>query len=321
MAHLCARAVLIASCDLVRICSRCPDGIYLKHFLDSAQICAGSFLAFIALSRGYRSRAFASTCWDLLHLRHPPYSKRLDQVRSWLDTLLYVPHHVVSLICCMLAFLLVWMSRNENEPQSAQRASSLIAAALASAFGLSVYVAFAFFLVMLAWALWQIAPSSANCYPPILLAAGGAGASILSVCLSCESWLTRPPGIDGGSVFSFAIRDMIPPDWLMASNFLTNLATHPPCSGAQLVRFVSARPGSCLELGFYFGNPSHLPCSRAARTESRSPAERSLVFIVVSHSSPIISFVRSSESCNSNDFGSESAPSSHNFSLLLSRRR
>jgi hypothetical protein len=32
------------------------------------------------------------------------------QVTSWLDTVLWVPHHLASLVCGVFGFLLVWMS-------------------------------------------------------------------------------------------------------------------------------------------------------------------------------------------------------------------
>ena len=36
-----------------------------------------------------------------------------DQVDSWMDSVLWVPHHVAGLVCCLLGFLLVWMAKGE----------------------------------------------------------------------------------------------------------------------------------------------------------------------------------------------------------------
>src|SRR6202035_2010748 len=78
------------------------------------------------------------------------------QLNSWYDSLLFVPHHIASMVCCMLAFLLAW-SEGQNGSHRPAASVVFIAAALASAFGLSVYVAFGFFLLLILWALWQVA--------------------------------------------------------------------------------------------------------------------------------------------------------------------
>jgi hypothetical protein len=69
------------------------------------------------------------------------------------------------MVCCLFAFLLAGMAR-KNIVQSVV----LIALALASAFGLSIYVTFAFFLVMLVWAAWQMAFE--RVFRPALVLAG-----------------------------------------------------------------------------------------------------------------------------------------------------
>ena len=76
----------------------------------------------------------------------------------------------------MFAFLLAWIT-GENGGQKRPMIVILIAFALASAFGLSIYVAFGFFLIMLVWGIWQIAferrPYQHCCW------AGGIGAAVL----------------------------------------------------------------------------------------------------------------------------------------------
>ena len=59
----------------------------------------------------------------------------------------------------MLAFLLAW-TEGQNGSHTRTASVVLIAAALASAFGLSIYVAFGFFLLMILWALWQVTVES-----------------------------------------------------------------------------------------------------------------------------------------------------------------
>jgi hypothetical protein len=38
-----------------------------------------------------------------------------DQVGSWMDSVLWVPHHIAGLVCCLVGFLLVWMSKGEAD--------------------------------------------------------------------------------------------------------------------------------------------------------------------------------------------------------------
>ena len=76
----------------------------------------------------------------------------------------------------MFGFLLAW-----NSEQSTLRANAFrvvfMAGAFASAFGLSIYVAFAFFLVMLPWVAWQLIASRRAPRPVLYLAAGAVGSA------------------------------------------------------------------------------------------------------------------------------------------------
>ncbi len=56
-------------------------------------------------------------------------------------------------LCCLLAFLFLWRTRESINRGARHWAVVLAAVAFASAFGLSVYVAFGFALLMLAWLL------------------------------------------------------------------------------------------------------------------------------------------------------------------------
>ncbi len=86
------------------------------------------------------------------------------------------------LMCCMFALLLAWREGRETAHRSSLGVA-LIATALASAFGISIYVTFAFFLVMVAWAIWQFMVEHAP-QPPLFLVAGGAGALLLLIPVS-----------------------------------------------------------------------------------------------------------------------------------------
>ncbi|MGA2727872.1 MAG: hypothetical protein ABSE96_08670 [Terracidiphilus sp.] len=314
MAHLSVQGVLIASSIWSGFALAALIGIYLKHFLDPGPDLRRRFLESISLL-AVTGLGFCAICWDIFYLHQPPlfdakfWTK--EPLASWLDTLLYAPHHVVGLICCMFVFLLVWMSCNENK---AKRSATIvsIAFALSSAFGLSVYVTFAFFLVMVAWAVWQMT-FERRLLPVLSLAAGGAGASILLLPFLKEL-AHATSGIHGGSVFSFAIRDMIPADWLPASSFIQNFATHHPLVTLSLVRLSLLTPGYMIELGFYFAILLiYLVPALRGRARLSSP-ELSLLFIATT-TLVLVSFMRSSV-LQSDDFGLR-APLFAQFALLL----
>jgi hypothetical protein len=81
-----------------------------------------------------------------------------DQVTSWTNSLLWVPHHVAATAACMLGFVFLWHAGRNLEHTVRQRVLLAILAAMgfASAAGLSVYVTFAFALFLFAAALFWV---------------------------------------------------------------------------------------------------------------------------------------------------------------------
>jgi hypothetical protein len=311
MAHLPARAVFIASCVWAGFSLAALNGVYLKHFLAAGIRLRGQFLRSIALLMV----TGLGICANLLHFFGLPRASiegsAEHQIASWLISLLYVPHHIASLVCCMLAFLLAWMAGKDGG-RGRTASVALIAVALASAFGLSIYVAFAFFLVMLAWALWQVAIERTP-RPALLLAAGGAGAAILLIPYLWELTHTASK-IEGGSVFALAVREMIPPNGLLALPLFQHLAAGHPLTALNLAKLVLLAPGYALELGFYFAVfLIYLVPAWRGRTPL-TPAQRSLVFIAAA-TIPFISLIRSGV-LDINDFGLRGALLLQ-FALLL----
>jgi len=301
MTHLPIRAVFIASCVWGGFALAALIGLYLKHFLVSEANLRRRFLLAISLLM-VTGLDICVHLWNFVFLHFLPRADlewwSAGQIASWLDSLLWVPHHVASMVCCMFALLLAWMDGQEGTRRQAA-SGALIAAALASAFGLSIYVAFAFFLVMLAWALWQIAiertPRS-----PLLLAAGGAGAVVL--LLPYLSELTHNSSeMHGGAIFTFAIREMFSPDGLLASHSFQLLAAGHPLAARNLANLILLLPGYSTELGFYFVVflAYLVPAWRGRKP--LTPAQRSLVFIVAV-TLLIVSVMRSSVLAT-NDFG------------------
>jgi hypothetical protein len=81
-----------------------------------------------------------------------------DQVTSWTDSLLWVPHHVAATSACMLGFVFLWHAGRPLQHTRRQRVllATLAAMGFASAAGLSVYVTFAFALFLFAAALFWL---------------------------------------------------------------------------------------------------------------------------------------------------------------------
>jgi hypothetical protein len=82
-----------------------------------------------------------------------------DQVTSWTNSLLWVPHHVAATSACALGLIFLWHAGRPAEHTRRQRIqlATLAAMGFASAAGLSVYVTFAFMLFLFAAATFWLA--------------------------------------------------------------------------------------------------------------------------------------------------------------------
>jgi hypothetical protein len=303
MARLPVRAVITGGCVWAGLILGSLNGLYLKYFLDAG----GRLRKQLLRSVGLLMVTGLDICvilWNAFYFHLPlssnPEDWSKDPVVSWLDTLLWSPHHVVAMVCCMLAFLLAWMAA-KSDGQWRFTSVLLIGAALASAFGLSVYVTFAFFLVMICWGIWQVTFEH-RVQPTLLLGVGGVCALILLLPYLIE--LTHASsGMEGGSAFAFYVRQMIPPEKLLSSGIFQQVRHSQ--SGQVLAKLVLLAPGYVLEFGVYLVVLFIylIPAWRVNRC--LSPAHRSLVFIAVS-TIPLTSLLRSSV-LTINDFGMRSA--------------
>ena len=119
-----------------------------------------------------------------------------EQVSSWMDSVLWNPHHVSALVVCLLGFLLLWNVRSTSWRDKII-AIVIAGAAFATACGLSVFVTFTFAVFMAVWLLvtlheqkWPVAG---------LLSLSG----VLAVCLALPllKTLLAPAGAGGFAVF------------------------------------------------------------------------------------------------------------------------
>jgi hypothetical protein len=257
MTHLPVRSVFTASCIWAGFAFAALIGLYLKYFLAVGPRLRRQFLLAIALLP-VTGLDVAVVAWNLFcyHISPPAdleaWSR--DGIPSWLHTLFWAPHHLVSMLCCMFAFLLAWMTPGSDARNRAW-STILIAFALSSAFGLSIYVTFAFFLVMATWVIWQMT-FERDWKRPLLLACGGAGALVLLIPYlhqlthSISGNSTRSIGTPA-PLFSFAVRQMIPPGGLLSTRLFHSFALSAGAAD-NLAKLLLLVPGYVLELGFFF---------------------------------------------------------------------
>ncbi len=100
-----------------------------------------------------------------------------DQVTSWVGTMLWVPHHLASLIACLTGFLLLWTAPAARRGTVAALATAGFC--FATAAGCSVYVTFAFASFLAVWGLIAIVQKWYR--DSALLAASGCLAALLVV--------------------------------------------------------------------------------------------------------------------------------------------
>ncbi|HEU5457246.1 MAG TPA: hypothetical protein VFU68_01380, partial [Terracidiphilus sp.] len=301
MAQLPVRAVFLASSVWSGFALTALIGLYLKHFLQVGARLRKQFLQALLLMT-VTGLDLLLIVWMLLAYHVPPPADleawSRDGIVSWLHTLLWAPHHMAGMLGCMFAFLLAWLAQRET---GQQRAWSVvwIALALASAFGTSIYVAFAFFLLAVTWGLWQLAVER-TAWATMLLGIGGAGATILLIPYLWE--LTHgASGLHGGSVLGFTIRQMIPPDGLAATALVQHLAGGSQHAAQDLARVILLLPGYAVELGFFFA-VLLVYLVPAWRGRMRLDASRrTLVFLAVAIL-PFLTAIRS-DVLSVNDFG------------------
>lgn len=96
-----------------------------------------------------------------------------EQITAWIGSLLWVPHHVAALIACIFAFMILFYHRNESGVLV--RGASIVTAglSLASAVGLSTWVAMVFAVF---WGISALAALFRKSDTNLLLPLIGAGA-------------------------------------------------------------------------------------------------------------------------------------------------
>ena len=306
MTHLPVRAVYVASCVWGGFILAALIGLYLKHFLAAGARLRKQFLLAVSLLlvSGFASMLIL---WRVFFshggLPGAPQIWAVEQLNSWYDSLLFVPHHISSMVCCMFAFLLAW---KEQEAKSSKITIPLVfmAASFASAFGLSIYVAFCFFVVMIAWALWLIAFQRVH-RPVVWLALGGIGACVLLLPYLSElrggSSGTHTSGSGGGGIFGFSIRETFSPNAILVSSLMRPLVHAHAQAALNTAKAIVLLPGLLIELGlFLLVLIVYMVPAFRGRTRLTA-AQKSLAFIAVA--ALVLTSCLRSNVLTINDFG------------------
>lgn len=163
------------------------------------------------------------------------------QITSWMDALLWTPHHVICLVACMVGFLVLLEAA---ETKSHRTVSIFLAGfAFASAAGLSVLVTFTFATFILLFLLVAVLRRHFG----EILGFTAAGAIALLLAFPFLRTLTAPSGPSGGGAFAvFSVREFPLAVLVMAKTLKWNPDTSLLVSHSLLpVSYV-------LELGFFF---------------------------------------------------------------------
>jgi hypothetical protein len=332
LGHVTARQAMIASVTWAGLGLGAMVTLYCRHFLDAGRG-DGTLLrkrwSRVALAFGL----LAITGLDILPviakaMAHMPTDPDMewwapDQVTSWIDSVLWVPHHIAGLVCCLFAFLLVWMSKNLSV---AQRTGCGVIAGLAfaSAFGLSTWVAVAFAMVMLTWMLWVVwlEPASRPRVPVLLgaaLVATLALAPYLVELRTAPSSATAPPvavrsiADNARGLLRLGVRHLIDPEPLLSLPGVSTFARSYPRTEDAVAGLILLLPGYFLELGVY--GAVLVVAFLAWRRSGLDEAARTSV--VLASASLLASTLLRSTVIQNNDFGFRSILIAQFFLLLL----
>lgn len=252
----------------------------------------------------------------------------VDQVTSWLDDALWVPHHVASLVCVLLSYLCLWMAQKQEEKKQRTRLVLIAGISFASSFGLSVYVAIGFAIVMVIWLgrtlftesrfEWLRGTLVAGLFAALLLApyvrqlarpdAVAASASVASMAQPSPTSAEKRPRI-----LKLEMRQMVNPWMILNKRPFRGLEGRRAFIATQVIDAALLVPSYALELGFF---ALVLVCS--LRWKEKSEGERALLFLTIA-ALISASFVRSAVIAT-NDYGIRATMLAQFMLLLLGVR-
>jgi hypothetical protein len=218
-----------------------------------------------------------------------------EQITSWMDALLWTPHHIMGVVACLVGLLVL----RHPATTKVQRTAAIFIAGLAfaSAVGLSVFSTFTFVLFVLFW----LPVAAIQKWWDDVTGLLGAGAVALAVALPYLK-IVLGPGLDasggGGRFFAFAIRKFPLATYLIASMFHTSANKLP---FPHLLLLLLLPLNYFFELGFFFVVAAiRIHSIRAGST--RMNREEQTGWMIVGTSFLVGSFMRST-TISGNDLG------------------
>jgi hypothetical protein len=277
LAHVSARQALIASCIWPFAGILAMLALYARHLLgwQGTHLRQGWWISVSLL---------AVTGLDLLatigsHLGGDPlYGDMewwsIDQVPSWVDSFLWVPHHVAALVCCLLTILLVWFATSAASTSQRLLLAALAGGSFASASGLSTYVALATAITLAAWACWRLLyKDRREAVTAALTTAATAGVLLLPYLVQL---LHHGAGEGGRKLITIAVRQIISPTVLTDLSFANGFAVSHSYLALQAAALTLLFPGYIAELGFFL--VALLMMQWTSRNRKRSTGESALLF-------------------------------------------
>ena len=317
IAHVTARQAFIASSLWTLLALTAVIALFSKHFLNIRTGLRRFNLAATLL--------LAVTGADLLPvfgariggmpLEGDPEWWSADQITSWFDTILWVPNHLAALIACLMAFILLWHTKQALSHPQKVTATIIAGIAAASAFGLSIYVAIGFALLMLAWAA-RLLLRDRNFALVLRTTASGILAVVLlipflSQLLATHSGTSQNSSAQATHLLNLSVRHIIPSEGITDLAIFNSIRATHPVALDQAVRLLLLIPGYALELGIY---AAVLILAFRIRKQLDEPRSTAVFLSIVGLT--IVGFLRSAIISN-NDFGYRAALLPSFFLLLL----
>ena len=244
----------------------------------------------------------------------------VDPIDAWPDSLLWVPHHVASVLCCLICFLLIWRTR-ERIASSARRSLIVLAAmAFASSFGLSIYVALGFAVLMIAWV---VRLTVLNHHERLVMCRRIAAISLISGGLLTPFVFELATSATHGApihakpaphLFSLSVRPMIDSGLLTGLSIFSAFKHTHPLLLDQVIRLALLLPGLVIELGIY-GAVLVLVLRCKQRSQESDEARKTVTYLAIC--GLLLTMFLSSSVITNNDFGYRAVMLPQFFLLLL----
>jgi hypothetical protein len=322
LAHVSARQSYIASCIWAAFGLLATVNLYTRHFFRW-QRRQRAFALLLLLVTGADLIPALGNAILQSSLNGDIEWWSVDPIDAWPDSLLWVPHHVAGVLCCLLAFLFLWRTLEPLSRVARRWAVLLAAVASASALGLSVYVAFGFVLLMLAWLLRLTVlndPQRKQVWLRTLSAA-----LLSAVLLAPFLWeltrtllhpLTTSANAPPAHLFNFSVRRMIDSELVTSLPFFSAWKLAHPVLLDQATRLLLLLPGLAMELGLYAAVLVLLFLARRRRDPMPIDKARDTALFFALSGLVMVMFLSSSVISN-NDFGYRAVMLPQFFLLLL----